>query len=102
METNKQTMDDTLIEMAQSEVGLVNEELDIQTEKYMSLQKKLGLNSEILDRNRALLTSLKKRTEMKEIMKFVGLIFLVVVLVVGISHYKQHFNSFKSLSYFFR
>ena len=64
-------MDDTLIEMAQNEVGLINEELDMQTEKYMNLQKKLGRSSEILDRNRVLLDKLKKATQMRGILKFI-------------------------------
>lgn len=81
-------MDDTLIEIAQNEVGLINEELDMQTEKYMNLQKKLGRGSEVLDRNRALLDKLKKATQMREILKFICAIILVVAIVLGVLNYR--------------
>jgi len=80
-------MSDALIEMARGEVLSINDELGIQNEKYMSLQKSLSRNSEIIGRNVVLLNKLKNATQMKHLLRMMFLIvFLVCVALAVINH----------------
>lgn len=90
-------MDDELIGSVHCEIQLINDELDFQTEKYMNIQKKLGESSGILDRNRMLLINLKKRTEMSEILRFMGMILFVVLIVVSVKYHEYVLILFNKL-----
>lgn len=81
-------MSDALIEMVRSEVGSISDELDLQNEKYMSLHKSLGKNSEILGRNIVLLNRLKSATQMRHIVKFMALIVFLVCIALSLIHHE--------------
>lgn len=88
-------MNDELIGTVQCEIELINNELDFQTEKYMNIQKKLGEGSNILDRNKVLLNNLKKRTEMNEILKFMGMIVVVILIILSVRYSEYGIALFK-------
>lgn len=71
--------------LAQSELVVIDEELDLQTEKYIELQKKLGNNRAILDRSWLVLGKLQEATKMQRIFLMMFSIlgtFIVLLLLV--------------------
>lgn len=67
----------SLAELAHNELVAVGEELDLQTEKYAQLQKRLGSNRTILDRSWAVLAKLQEATKMQRI--FLTMLAMLVV-----------------------
>lgn len=70
----------SLAGLAHSELVTVGDELDLQTEKYIQLQKKLGSNRTILDRSRLILIKLEEATKMRRI-----LLSMLVMLAVFVT-----------------
>lgn len=88
-------MAEALIDLAKGEIGDINDELDLQTEKYLTLQKKLCVGNEILYKNRILLNKLKNTTQMKGIITFIVFMALMVIITVFFMNYKLLMSYFK-------
>lgn len=87
------------IKIIEKELGFVDEELELQGEKFMSIQKKLGISSQILERNRTLLQKLKAATQMRKIFNFIGLILLVFMTFLIAVKYEKVIKELKVMFY---
>ena len=69
------------------EFDLIDDELNIQTEKLKGVQQKLGINKECLNKNLYVLNKLKESTRMDKIIKAVLSIFILFSLLFSIAKY---------------
>lgn len=88
-------MSDDLLQIARSEVYDISTELDLQTEKYLSLQERVGYGGQVLGKNISLLNKLKDATHMRGIVKFIGLIFLVTTVIFTALYREELAKAFK-------
>lgn len=72
-------MDETasLVRSAEHELASINEELDIQTEKFVGIQEKVGMHRRSLYENGSALERLKSALRIR---KFIILILLIAIV----------------------
>lgn len=82
-------MDDTLLLLkdARSELEGIDEVLDIQTEKYIDLQKKIGKGKTILFRTRNLMKKLEDAAKTNEILISIFIIFIFFTIAFSLIKY---------------
>lgn len=86
------------MELASTEVSNVSDELDLQTEKYIELQRKLGIQRESLYKNRSSLQKLKDSINMKNIVKLligIKFIFLFFIFIKKYDVISKKISEFK-------
>lgn len=88
-------MTDALIEMAQSEIHDINNEIGIQNEKFMSLEKTLDKGSEVLRKNLLLLHRLNNAAQMKHIFNFMFVVIFIVCIFLTLLHHEIIIGSMK-------
>jgi len=82
-------MDEALVlaKYAKSEINSVDEIIDLQTEKYIELQKKIGNHKSILLRTSQVMQKLKEATKIRKILIYIFLIFLTFFCLLFIIKY---------------
>lgn len=83
-------MGDTLemINNAQKEIADINDELDLQTDKFLSLQKKLGYRRSFLYDNDSAMKDLRKALKIKKFMILIGIIAIIFTISILLINYK--------------
>lgn len=82
-------MDEALVlaKYAKNEINSVDEIIDLQTEKYIELQKKIGNHKSILLRTSQVMQKLKEATKIRKILIYIFLIFLTFFCLLFIIKY---------------
>lgn len=75
--------------LAHSELVAISEELDLQTEKYIELHKKLGNNKAILDNSWFVLSKLQEATKMQRILLLMFCIFAAFIALFLLIRYEK-------------
>ena len=85
-------MDETkeLIKLAEQQIIEIDEELGIHGEKYLAIQKKIGMNKSHLFENDRAILNLTKAIKMNKIFLFIAAILFTFTFLLIIIKYFRH------------
>lgn len=86
-------MGDTLemINSAQKEMNDINSELELQTDKFLNLQKKLGHRRSFLYDNDSAMKDLRKALKIKKFLILIGIIMIIFTISILLINYKMKY-----------
>ena len=88
-------MEDTaeMLAIAEEQLGSINEELDVQTEKYLELQKNLCINRNIIEGSGNILRKARLAASMRNILLTLTLVLMLFLTALGAIEYKYKFKT---------